>query len=222
MKKIKNVYVKRFLAAARQVAEQGLVVGGSGNMSWRINDGLMLITTTGSAMGTLSVKDVAVCRIKDETVLGRNKPSKEIGFHAGILRERADVNVILHFQSPWATVVSCIRPRIRNFFVIPEIPYYMGPVSSVPFLIPGSKKLADAVTAALMKHEMTILRNHGQVAVGPDFEQVISNALYFELACRVVVAAGKNVQYMKKKDADVLLRQGKIYRARRLIALKKN
>jgi ribulose-5-phosphate 4-epimerase/fuculose-1-phosphate aldolase len=221
MKKIKETYLKKFITAAHQVAEQGLVVGGSGNMSWRVNDGLMLITTTGSSMASLSEKDIAVCRIKDEVTLSKNKPSKEIGFHAGILRERADVNVVLHFQSPWATIIACRNPQIKDFYVTPEIPYYIGPVSVVPFLIPGSKQLADSVTSALRKHDMTILRNHGQVVVGLDLDQAIAKAVYFELACHIVLGAGKQVQYMSKNDVAVLRHEGQVYRAKCQIAMQK-
>jgi len=169
----------------------------------------------------LSEKDIAVCRIKDEVTLNKYKPSKEIGFHAGILRERTDVNVVLHFQSPWATVVACHQPQIKDFYVIPEIPYYIGPVSVVPFLIPGSNQLARAVTSALKKHEMTILRNHGQVVVGLDLDQAIAKAVYFELACRIVFCNNKNLQYISKEHVSILRREGQDYRTKYQMALKR-
>ncbi|MDD4873272.1 MAG: class II aldolase/adducin family protein [Kiritimatiellae bacterium] len=221
MKKIADKYIKEFITAAHNVAAQGLVVGGSGNMSWRVNDGLMLITTTASSMAGLSEKDVAVCRIEDGVTLNMKKPSKEIGFHAGILRKRADVNAVLHFQSPWATTIACRNPQIKNFYVIPEIPYYIGPVSVVPYLIPGSKQLADAVTSALMKHEMAILRNHGQVVVGLNLDQVIANAVYFEMACHVILGTGGKVQYMSKSDIADLRREGQAYRTKCRMAMQR-
>ena len=204
MAKISGAYMAEFVAAAHRVAEYGLVIGGSGNLSWRVNNGLMLLTTTGSWMAGLSRSQVAVCRIKDELSLNGKKPSKEIGFHAGVLRERADVNVVLHFQSPCATVLACRKPQVTNFSVIPEMPYYIGPVATVPYLSPGTNELAEAVTSAMQRHDLAILRNHGQVVVDADIDQAIAKAAYFELACRIILQAQGQVQFL---SADAIADQ---------------
>ena len=74
--------------------------------------------------------------------MGKRKPSVEIRFHAGILRTRPDVNVVMHFQTPFAATVACRRRRMPNFFVIPEIPYYIGDIVAVPYHAPGTQDLA--------------------------------------------------------------------------------
>lgn len=192
-------YFKEFITAARRVAEHGLVLCGSGNLSWRVTDGHVLVTVTNSWMGNMSKDQVAVCRIDDGATLNGKNPSKEIGFHAAILRERVDVNVVLHFQSPCATTIACRKPQVENFFVIPELPYYIGPVAVVPYLTPGSRELAEAVTAAIKDHDITILRNHGQVTVGKDFDEVIEKAMFFELACKIILMAGCDVQLLSEE-----------------------
>ncbi len=198
MKIISNACFKIFTAAAHRVATQGLVLGGSGNLSWRVSRDRMLITTTGAWMSKLSRKTVAVCRINDAATLDGNIPSKEIGFHTGIMRERANVNVVLHCNSAWATAIACREPPIRDFNVIPEIPYYIGPVAAVPFLAPGSDQLAQSVISAMREHELAILRNHGQVVLGKDFDEALARAAYFELACHIILATGGNVQHLSK------------------------
>ncbi|MFC1636539.1 class II aldolase/adducin family protein, partial [Planctomycetota bacterium] len=69
------------------------------------------ITVTDSWMSTMSKDQIAVCRVDDGAILNGKQPSKEIGFHAGILQERSDVNVVLHYQSPYATTLSCRQRR---------------------------------------------------------------------------------------------------------------
>jgi ribulose-5-phosphate 4-epimerase/fuculose-1-phosphate aldolase len=199
-------YFEEFITAARRVAEHDLVLCGSGNLSWRVADEHMLVTVTNSWMGHMSEDQVAVCRIADGTTLDRKKPSKEIGFHTAILRERRDMNVVLHFQSPCATSVACREPQVENFFVIPEIAYYIGPVAVVPYLSPGSPELAEAVTAAIKEHNLAILRNHGQVTVGKNFDEVIEKAAYFELACKIILKAGNDVQLLSREAVADLLR----------------
>ena len=205
---------EEFVAAAHRVAECGLVACGSGNLSWQVNDALMLVTTTDSWMANLSRQDVAVCRIMDGVSLDEQKPSKEIRFHAAILRERADVKVVLHFQSPCATTIACCEPQVEQFSVIPEIPYYIGPVAVVPYLAPGSTELAEAVTSAMREHELAILRNHGLVVVGKDFDQVIARAVHFEMACKIILGAGEQVQFLPEDAVADLFRQGGASRTR--------
>ncbi|NQU10315.1 class II aldolase/adducin family protein [bacterium] len=192
-----------FVAAAHRIAADRLVVCGSGNLSWQANDTLLLITATNSWMADLGRDTVAVRRIADLESVNGIEPSKEIGFHAAILRDRADVNVVLHFQTPCATTVACLQPEVKDFYVIPEIPCYIGPVAVVPYLDPGSHELAEAVAAAMRGHEMAILRNHGQVTVGKDFNEAIAKAAYFELACEIILRADGNVQLLSERAAAV-------------------
>jgi ribulose-5-phosphate 4-epimerase/fuculose-1-phosphate aldolase len=188
--------ITEFVRAAHKVAEHGLALCGSGNLSWRVSGGRMLVTTTRSWMARLSAADVAVCRITDGACLNHRNPSKEVGFHAGILRERPEVNVVLHYQSPSATAIACRKPQVKSFAIIPEIPHYIGTVGVVPYLTPGTRQLADAVTRAMRTHDLVILRNHGQVIVGSDFDDAIEKAVYFELACRIIIETGGHVELL--------------------------
>lgn len=64
----------------------------------------------------------------------------ESGFHFGVLRERPDVNVVLHFQSHYATAVACMKNRPTNLNVTAEIPCHVGSeVPVVPIIVPVRK-----------------------------------------------------------------------------------
>lgn len=208
MKNISEKCLQAFVAAARRVAEHGLILCSSGNLSWRVDDERMLITTTNSWMSTLSEDQIAVCRVADGTVLNGKQPSVEIGFHAGILRERSDVNVVLHYQSSYATILSCRKQQVKDFSVIPEMPYYIGPVAVVPYFTPGSHELASAITSAMKQHDVAILRNHGQVAVGSTFDEVIIKAVFFELACKIILHTWEQVQVLSKEAIAELRQKG--------------
>lgn len=212
MKNVSEKCLQEFVAATRRVAEHGLVLCSSGNLSWRVDDEHMLVTMTDSWMSTLSQDQIAVCRVADGASLNGKQPSKEIGFHAAILHERSDVNAVLHFQSPYATTLSCRELQVEDFSVIPEIPYYIGPVAVVPYLTPGSHQLADAVTSAMKQHDLAILRNHGLVAVGRTFDDVIAKAAYFELACKIILHAGEQLQLLSKEAIAELRQKGKASR----------
>jgi len=142
----------------------------------------------------------AVVRIADGTVLNRAKPSVESGFHAGVLQARPEMNVVLHFQTPFATTLACREDLAKiNFSVILEVPYYIGKVAIVPFFQPGSEPLAKAVIAALATHNMAVLRNHGMVVVGTTFDDAIQKAVFFELACEIIVRAGNKLRPLSRQ-----------------------
>ena len=206
MKKIPDKQFAAFIAACHDVANtHQLVRCSSGNMSWRVDAERMLITGTRTWLGNQRKDQVAVVRISDNAALNGCKPSVEAGFHAGVLRAQPEMNVVLHFQTPFATTLACCDGVEKvNFFVTPEVPYYIGEIGIVPFLQPGSEALADAVIAAMTKCDMVLLRNHGVVTVGESFDDAIQNAVFFELACEIIVRAGDKLRTMSKKDAKYL------------------
>jgi ribulose-5-phosphate 4-epimerase/fuculose-1-phosphate aldolase len=184
-----------FAAGARRMAGYGLMRCSSGNLSCRLDEQRMLVKASRSWMADLRAADVAVCRIADEVSLGGKSPSVEIGFHAGVLRTRADVNVVLHFQTTAATALACSR-RLNeiDFAVIPEIAYYIGPIGVVPYNLPGSRGLAEAVVSAMKDHDLAMMANHGQIVVGNSFDDVIQKAVFFELACEIILRGGDDIR----------------------------
>ncbi len=199
--------LEAFAAASRKAARYGLMRCSSGNLSWRLDDGLMLVKASRSWMSDLTADDIAVCRIETGEPINDRKPSVEIGFHAGVLRTREDVNVVLHFQAPFATTLVCSDPSAVNYFAIPEIAYYIGPIGIVPYILPGTKELAAEVMRVMKNHNLAQLTNHGQVTVGRDFDEAIQRAVFFELACEVIVRAGERLKPLSA-EAVALLRAG--------------
>lgn len=200
--------LERFVEACREAGERGLLRCSSGNMSQRIDGERMLVTATRSWIGRLTTDEVTVCRIADATPLEGRQPTVEVNLHAGILRARPDVNVVLHFQAPYATVLTCQDSRDINFFVIPEIPFYIGPIGHVPYVLPGSQALADATIAVMRHHNLALMANHGQVTVAQDLDYAIQNAEFFELACRIIVQGGDQVTPLTDEAARQLMALG--------------
>ena len=195
-----------FAAAARRAGAVGLMRFSSGNMSFRVDGGRMLVKASRAWMADLTLEQIALCSLADGGSLNGRTPSVEIGFHAGILRARSDVNVVLHFQTPAATTLACGRPESVNFFVIPEIPVYIGPIGIVPFLEPGSRQLADAVTEVMKKHNLAILKNHGMVTVGKSYDEAMQRAVFFDLACDIILRGGARIEALPTDAAAQLCR----------------
>ncbi len=200
--------VARFVEACHEVGRRGLVRCSSGNLSQRIDDGRMLVTATRSWLGLLTSEDAALCRIEDGACLDGRRPTVEVNLHAGILRARPEIDVVLHFQSPHATTLACCVSRDVNFFVIPEIPFYIGPIGHVAYLPPGSQELACAVVEVMRDHNLALMANHGQVTVAQGFDHAIQNAEFFELACQTIVQGGDKVTPLPDEAARELIALG--------------
>lgn len=197
-------HIKEFIAQAHRVGDAGLTVCSSGNLSWRVGDEV-LVSGTGSWVPALTEDKVALCRLSDGEVLNGVRPSMESGFHLGVLRERPDVNVVLHFQSQYATAVACMKNRPTNFNVTAEVPCHVGSeIPVVPYYRPGSPELAKAVIVAMKEHNSILLLKHGQVVCGKDFNQAFERAMFFEMACRIIVLSGGDYTVLTPEEIDDL------------------
>ena len=85
------------------------------------------------------------------------------------------------------------KDKPKDFNVTLEGPLYVGrEIPVVPFLPPGSDELAAAVVEALADHDIVLMSNHGQVACGKDFPETFRRAVFFEMACRIIVLSRGN------------------------------
>ncbi len=206
MKKIPSEKAEEFIAAAHRIAGYGLVRCAGGNLSMRLDEEYMIISAGGSWLECITADRLALCRIADAGGVMGPVPSSEATFHAGIMRTRSDVNVVLHFQSPDATAIACRVPPFERFNIIPEIPYYCGRVASLPYFDPGSGDLAEAVVGAAEDHNVILMRSHGEIAVGDTIDIVIQRAMFFELACGIIIKNNAEVDGLSQKSVDYLVK----------------
>lgn len=176
-----------FAQAAHKAAQYNLVQCSSGNLSWRVTPDKAMLSASGAWLAELTTDQIALCDLASGQCVNRVKPTCEAGFHLGILNARPDMNVVLHFQTPYATALACGEPEKVDFNVIIEIPLYIKHIAVVDYNTPGSTELADAVIQALSDTctHMVILKNHGLVTVGTTFDNAIQKAAFFELACQI-------------------------------------
>ena len=201
---IDSLHIEEFLKQAHRVGDANLTICSSGNLSWRIGEEA-LVSGTGSWVPNLQKEKVAQVKIATGEVLNGVKPSMESGFHLGILRNRPDVNVVLHFQSPYSTAIACMKKKPTNFNVTAEIPCHVGSeIPIIPYYRPGSPELAAAVIEAMKDHNSILLTNHGQVVCGKDFDEVFERAMFFEMACRIIVQSEGNYDVLTPEEIEDL------------------
>lgn len=200
-----NEQIQEFINWAHRVGAEQLSLCSSGNISWRVSDDEVLVSATGSWLSDLRPEDVSECRLSDEAVLNGVKPSREAHFHLGIFRKRPEVKVVLHFQSTYATAIACMKNRPESINVTAEIPIYVGEdIPVVPYLMPGSRELADAVIEVMADHDSCFLANHGEVVAGSSLSDAYQKAVFFEMGCRFAVLAQGNCQVLSPEALDAI------------------
>lgn len=196
--------IKEFVSQAHRVGEAGLTICSSGNLSWRVGE-IALVSGTGSWVPTLREDQVSICRVSDGEVLNGVRPSMESTFHLGVMRQRPEVNVVLHFQSPYATQIACSEVRPASYNVTAEVPLHVGRViPEIPFLRPGSPELAEAVVEAMKTRNSIQLLQHGQVVCGTDFDDTFQRAMFFEMAARICVKANMKPRVFSEEEIDAM------------------
>lgn len=197
--------IDEFIHQARRVGAAGLTICSSGNLSWRLPGGEVLLSGTGSWVPELTSDRVSVCRLDTGEILNGVRPSMESTFHLGVLRERPDMNVVLHFQSPYATAVACMERRPDNFNFTAEMALHVGEtIPMIPYFRPGSPDLARNVIEQMRTHNSVMLLKHGQVVCGEDFDHAFERAMFFEMGCRIAVLNGNNVNPLTRDEINDL------------------
>lgn len=195
--------IEEFVFLGREIARKGLVNCSSGNLSTRLNNNQILISQTGCWLENMTGENVSVMEMETGASTNNVLPSGEWKLHAAIYKQRPDVKVILHFQSTNATTLACIE-KIPDYNAIIEIPLYIRSVAHVPFLMPGSDELADAVALQCIQSNVIQLSNHGQVALGSNYKEVLERAVFFELNCSIIVKAGMNFNPISEQHIPLL------------------
>lgn len=154
--------------AARSLFDRRLTHGSTGNISVRVGDRI-LITPTGSSLGTVEADDLAVI---DEQGRHRDgpRPSKEAFLHAALLRTRPGDAAVVHTHSTHAAAVSCLDGLDPENALPALTAYYamrIGALPLLPYHAPGDTALTGHVEAAGRDRHALLLANHGPVVSAP-------------------------------------------------------
>jgi L-fuculose-phosphate aldolase len=175
------------IAAGRRVGAKSLTWGTAGNLSVRLGDGRFVISGSGRRIDELDEEGLVTCAVSGDAWEGACRPSVETALHRGIYAVREDAGAVLHSSAFHTTLVACSAIELETAASTDTL-YYLQRLARLPFLVPGSPELAQAVTEAARDHDVILLANHGSVVLGPDLDAAVNKAEALELMCRMLVA----------------------------------
>ena len=187
-----NSEKKAVLEAAQQMAQMGLVVGTSGNVSMRLGEHsgreLLAITPNARYYDTLDVDDIVVADFEGENVEGELAISIERMLHIGIYKARKKVNAIIHTHPVFGSAISVAILEIPAF-LDDQVTYIGGEIKVAKYALPGTQALVDNVISALGPRNAVLLANHGAVSVGRDMREAFTICELAEKTAKIYVCA---------------------------------
>lgn len=157
---------------ARSMFDRGLTAGASGNISARLSDGRLLMTPTGSTLGTLDPARLSLVAA-DGTHLSGDKPTKEIPLHSAFYETRGQTGAVVHLHSSHSVALSLLPGNDPDAFIPPLTAYAVmrvGRVKLLPFYLPGDPEMGRAVKGVAGRHSAVMLAHHGPVVAGKSIE----------------------------------------------------
>ena len=152
----------------------GLAHGATGNISVRLEDGL-LVTPTNSRLGRLDPARIARLD-RDGRHVGGDQPSKEAFLHQCVYEMRPGAQAIVHLHSTHSVAISCLAGLDQDDVLPPLTAYYVmrvGRLPLVPYFPPGDTRLAAAVRQVATDHPAVLLANHGPVVAGRSLDAAV-------------------------------------------------
>ena len=171
--------------AGLRLQREGLIVRTWGNISARISDTQFVITPSGKGYESLTLDDIVTVDIKKCTYEGDIKPSSECGIHADVFAMRPEVNFVVHTHQTYASVVSIVGEEIE---LSEEEKKFLGDkVPCANYGMSSSAPLRCQVKKALKANsgcKSMLLRNHGVLCMGTDFENAFEISSCLEQICK--------------------------------------
>jgi len=175
-------------ARGRSLYDRGYAHGSSGNLSLRIEGGI-LITPTGSSLGRLDPAKISKVSESGVHVEG-DPPSKESFLHLAMYSERPTAKAIVHLHCTCAVAVSCMVHEDTRDVLPPLTAYYVmrvGKLPLIPYYRPGDRALAEAVRKEAKTHHAVLLANHGPVVAGKSLDEAVDNAEELEATAKLAL-----------------------------------
>ena len=178
----------QLVTVARRMNGTGLNQGTSGNLSVRIEEGL-LVTPSSLPYEQMEVGDLVALDLSGQPLKEKQRrPSSEWRLHADVLSCRPEAKAVLHCHPIHATALACHDRGIPAF-------HYMVAVAGgdeircAPYATFGTKELSDNVVNALGQRSACLLARHGMVTLGKDLESALRVAVEVETLARMYLQA---------------------------------
>jgi len=138
--------------------------------------------------GNTKSEDIVIINFDNEVINGPDLlPSQESPMHIAIYKARPEINAIVHSHPVWSTVFSITGKNIS--LVDAEMDEFLGgEVICAEYAEVATEELGNNVVKALGKNKFAaLMRNHGAVCIGKNFEEAFNSSNFLEKSAQTVL-----------------------------------
>ena len=175
------------ISTVAEMYRHGLITSTGGNVSVRIpgREGVW-ITPNSSFKGSLNPNMLVRVDLEGNPI-GDSPyaPSSERMLHCAVYRNNPSVGAVIHSHAPKSTTLGLAG---LPFLPISTEAAFIGEIPRVPFIMPGTIELADAVGVAAKNAPAVIMQNHGLIVGGSNLRHAIDITLIIEQTADKLIA----------------------------------
>ena len=172
------------LQTALLLPKYGLVWMAGGTVCARDpQSGYVVVTPSGLNYERLTPDDMIVTDMEMNLVEGKYRPSVALNLWIAFMRERPELNAVVHTHSPYATAFSVVYEAIP---VITETmaDWFGQPVPVTRYLSVEDPEFSTLPVEVMGEGYSVLLGNHGPITVGKTLEHAVERAVTLEEAAR--------------------------------------
>ena len=167
----------------------------------------------------ITADDLVLLDFDGNKVAGMRQRHNEFPIHAEIMRQRPEINAVVHTHPVLPTVLGSsghtIKPVTHEgcYFYPPQIPLY----TEMSDLI-VTREQGESVARALGSHKVLFMKNHGIALAAATIEEAVVGSMLLEKAARAqLTAIDMGVDVPVSPDQEALAKREHIYHPESMI-----
>lgn len=163
--------IDEILEVCRLLHQRNLLAAADGNVSYRLADDYILITSTGKAKAFIEAEDLAVINLEGKIIEGQ--PSAERLMHLAVYRACPTAKAVVHAHPPNAVAWTIAKPELKELpnECMSELILATGKVPIVPYARPTTNTMGENLKPFLPECKCMILARHGALSWGESIQE---------------------------------------------------
>ena len=186
-----SVQVEEILGVCGKLASDLYVTSCGGNLAWKLEENLLLITPTKMNKADILPEDLVFIDMEGKVVEGNRRPTGETPMYLKFFHMRKDIISVIHSHPPAVCALAILRGKnllMRPLY--PETTIEIGPVPVVPYGEPLTERLARNFEPFLPRYDNFIMQNHGLVTMARDgIKETLMKVELLEMSAQSILLA---------------------------------